>query len=176
MITQISKKIAIALGAASVAVVSNNLAAQAGPALQSLNNLTNTAEFSINNTYGQSFSVDGVITSAITPFAAGGAGGSAILDFTAQTATLTTGFTGALGDSTSAAAQFKAVETVEAKVATPLLTPPLTLSATLAAVSLAGSASPQTVGASISSTVFGPSTVKATSSYTNQLIHDLSAF
>ena len=172
MITQISKKIAIALGAASVAVVTNNLAAQAGPALQSLNNLTNTAEFSINNTYGQSFSVDGVITSDITPFAAGGAIG----DFTAQTATLTTGFTGALGDSTSTAAQFKAVETVEAKVATPLLTPPLTLSATLATVSLAGSASPQTVGASISSTVFGPSTVKATSSYTNQLIHDLSAF
>ena len=174
MITQISKKIAIALGAASVAVVTNNLAAQAGPALQSLNNLTNTAEFSINNTYGQSFSVDGVITSAITPFDLGAANG--MDKFTAQTATLTTGFTGALGDSTSTAAQFKAVETVEAKVATPLLTPPLTLSATLATVSLAGSASPQTVGASISSTVFGPSTVKASSSYTNQLIHDLSAF
>jgi len=173
MITQISKKIAIALGAASVAVVTSNLAAEAGPALQSLNNLTNTAEFSINNTYGQSFSVDGVITNAITPFAAGGAGD--IRNFTADTATLTTGFTGALGDPASATA-FKAVATVEAKVDTPLLTPPLMLSSTLTGVRLDGSASPQTVGASISSTLFGPSSVKATSSYTNQLIHDLSAF
>jgi len=41
---------------------------------------------------------------------------------------------------------------------------------------LGGSDSTQTIGASISSTLFGPSNLKATSSFTNQLINDLSAF
>ena len=54
-----SKKLALGLGVASVAASAGSVAVQAGPALQTLNNMTNTAEFTINNTYGQSFSVDG---------------------------------------------------------------------------------------------------------------------
>ena len=46
----------------------------------------------------------------------------------------------------------------------------------LGAISLAGTTGTQTIGASISSTLFGPSSVKATTSFTNQLINDLSAF
>ena len=87
-----SKKLALGLGVASVAAGAGagSVAVQAGPALQTLNNITNTAEFTINNTYGQSFSVDGQVTSALTPFALA-TGLSA--NFNALTATLTTGFT-----------------------------------------------------------------------------------
>ena len=64
-----SKKLALGLGVASVAAGAGSVAVQAGPALQTLNNITNTAEFTINNTYGQSFSVDGRVTTALAPFA-----------------------------------------------------------------------------------------------------------
>ena len=174
---QISKKIAIAIGVASVAASTGNIAAQAGPALQTLNNLTNTAETTITNTYGQSFSVDGIITTDVTPFAAGAAAG--ITNFTAGSATLTTGFSG--GGFGGNAASFRAVSQVVASVeAVAGLAVPLQLNSTvgsgIAAIILSGSLTTQTIGASISSTLFGPSTVKATSSYTNQLINDLSAF
>ena len=171
---QISKKIAIAIGVASVAASTGNIAAQAGPALQTLNNLTNTAETTITNTYGQSFSVDGIITRDVTPFAEGAAGG--ISKFTAGSATLTTNFIGTgFGVSTNS---FHAVSQVGASVeAVAGLAVPLQLNATgLGDIALSGSLTTQTIGASISSTLFGPSSVKATTSYTNQLINDLSAF
>jgi hypothetical protein len=173
MNSQTTKKVTLALGVASVAASIGNVAVKAGPALQTLNNLTNSAEYSINNTYGQSFSVDGILASAVTPFAAGAAGG--IVDFTAGSATLTTGFQGEVFGG-----GFRAVSQVGASVeAVTALTPPINLNAAgIAAIELqtAGVTGTQTIGASISSTLFGPSTVKATSSFTNQLINDLSAF
>jgi hypothetical protein len=170
MNSQTTKKVTLALGVASVAASMGNVAVKAGPALQTLNNLTNTAEFSINNTYGQSFSVDGIIASSLSPFMAGAAGD--LVGFTASSATLTTGFQG-----NSFGAGFKAVSQVRASVATPTaLVVPVTLDAgNLSAITLTATGT-QTIGASISSTLFGPSTVKATSSFTNQLINDLSAF
>jgi hypothetical protein len=170
MNSQTTKKVTLALGVASVAASMGNVAVKAGPALQTLNNLTNTAEFSINNTYGQSFSVDGIVDADLDPFVAGAAGD--LVGFTAATATLTTGFQG-----NSFGAGFKAVSQVRASVATPAaLVVPVTLDASqLAGITLTATGT-QTVGASISSTIFGPSTVKATSSFTNQLINDLSAF
>jgi hypothetical protein len=165
-----TKKVTLALGVASVATSLGNVAVQAGPALQTLNNLTNSAEFTINNTYGQSFSVDGILASSVTPFVVGAAGD--MEQFTASTASLTTNFNGnAFG------LAFNAVTAVQARVATPLLlVVPVTLNqAGLADITLTSTGT-QTIGASISSTLFGPSTVKATSSFTNQLINDLSAF
>ena len=170
LMNQSTKKVALALGVTSVAASMGGNVVQAGPALQSLNNITNTAEFSINNTYGQSFSVDGVLNAAVVPFA-----GTSIVDsssFRAGTATLTTGFTnGSIGG-------FKAVETVKVNVETitGAIVAGLNMSA-MTAISITGNGTAVvTIGASISSTLFGPSTVKATSSFTNQLINDLSAF
>ena len=183
-----SKKLALGLGVASVAAGAGSVAVQAGPALQTLNNITNTAEFTINNTYGQSFSVDGelenvtvgtaVITS-ITPFA--GAATAVSAQFNATSATLTTGFDGAA----FGAGGFQPVDTINAEATLGVIAP-LTLNDTAAttAVQVAGltdirltvGTATQTIGASISSTVFGASTVKGTTSYTNQLINDLSAF
>ena len=175
MNSKFAKKASLALGVASVAASMGNVAVKAGPALQTLNNLTNTADFTINNTYGQSVSVDGVMLLALTPFKAGTATGL-IAAFTANTATLTTGFLGsAFGG--GAASGWGAVSQVKASVAAPVGVAPLTLnSTTIAAISLAGASATQTLGASISSTLFGPNNVRASASYTNQLINDLSAF
>jgi hypothetical protein len=162
-----AKKVALVLGVASVASSISSVAVKAGPALQTLNNLTNTAEFTINNTYGQSFSADGVMAAAVTPFATAGN----LANFTASTATLTTNFTG------TGFGNYNPVTAISASVATPAGTAPLLLNATgVAGISLGGADSTQTIGASISSTLFGPSSLKATSSFTNQLINDLSAF
>jgi hypothetical protein len=172
MNTRSTKKATLLLGVAALATSAGNVAVKAGPALQTLNNLTNTAEFSINNTYGQSFSVDGMIgaSTAITPFKAGSIAG--LVNFTTGTATLTTGFVG------ESFGGYKSVSQVKAVVApSPLLTVPVLLDATvLAGVTLNATGGTQTIGASISSTLFGPSTVRATTSFTNQLINDLSAF
>jgi len=177
MKTSYSKTGGLLLGAASVAVSVGNVGVKAGPALQTLNNLTNTAEFSINNTYGQSFSVDGITSlqsaaTALQPFANAG---YADTDFNAGNATLTTGFAGgAFGGG-----GFKPVTAVVAG-ADLSVTPPLGLMDTgngsLADLRLQVGSATQTIGASISSTTFGPSTVKSSSSFTNQLINDLSAF
>ena len=171
---QTTKKVTLALGVTSVAASMGGVAVQAGPALQSLNNMTNTAEFSVNNTYGQSFSVDGIVGANITPFATP----AAVLvgpTFTSGTATITTGFTNGDG---SGIGSFGAVQTVKVNVEslTSVVVGMLSMSA-LTAISIAGNGtSTVTIGASISTTLFGPSTVKATSSFTNQLINDLSAF
>ena len=163
-----TKKVTLALGVASVAASLGGVAAKAGPALQTLNNLTNSAEFTVNNTYGQSFSVDGIINNAtITPFSTATA---SLANFTAASATLTTNFVG------GSFGGFTPVTAVSAQVEVPLGAPPLTLSTAVASISLNGGTTTQTIGASISSTLFGPSTVSASSSYTNQLINDLSAF
>jgi hypothetical protein len=174
---QVSKKISIAIGVASVAASAGNIAAQAGPALQSLNNLTNTAEFTITNTYGQSFSADGIMNANVTPFATGAAAGMA--GFTGGTALLTTNFNGFAFSSAAAVGltTFNAVTAIQASVEAAALVVPLQLNAAgIGAIELSGAATTQTIGASISSTVYGPSSLKATSSYTNQLINDLSAF
>jgi hypothetical protein len=168
MILKSTKKVTLALGVASVATSLGNVAVQAGPALQTLNNLTNTAEFTINNTYGQSFSVDGMISSGLTPFAAGPAN---MDDFTATSATLTTNFVG------GSFGGYVPVTEVNASVNGSTIAPPITLSTPdLIGITLNATGGTQTIGASISSTLFGPSTVRATSSFTNQLINDLSAF
>jgi len=165
-----AQKVSIVVGVASATVSLGNVAVKAGPALQTLNNITNTAEFNVNNTYGQSFSVDGIVQANVTPFASSATGASSIGNFTAGTATLNTGFSGTLGS-------FSAVTVISAQVATPTLATPLSLNAaTLAAITLTGNTGTQTIGASISSTLFGPSTVKGSTSFTNQLINDLSAF
>lgn len=145
------------------------VAVQAGPALQTLNNITNTAEFTINNTYGQSFSVDGIVNASFTPFATGNA---IDLDgFTTGSAIVTTGFLN--GDQES----FKAVSQISVSVEENGNKLPLILDHTsMAGITLVAGTGTVTMGASISSTLFGPSTVKATSSFTNQLINDLSAF
>jgi hypothetical protein len=168
-----SKKLALGLGVASVAASAGSVAVQAGPALQTLNNITNTAEFTINNTYGQSFSVDGILTSALTPFE-DGAGFQA--NFNALSATLTTGFTDGDEGVTVNLPTVTKVE-AEATIATLTASGAVILDASaLEGVSLAGATGVQTLGASISSTLYGPSNVKASSSFTNQLINDLSAF
>lgn len=171
MNSKTSQKAALVLGVASAAVSIGNVAVKAGPALQTLNNLTNTAEFSINNTYGQSFSVDGMILGNVAPFTAGSVAG--LVNFTASTATLTTGFQGS-----SFGNGYKPVTAIKASVSVPsVATLPIRLDqAALGAISLQASGTTQTVGASISSTLFGPSSLKATTSFTNQLINDLSAF
>jgi hypothetical protein len=168
-----SKKLALGLGVASVASVAGGVAVQAGPALQTLNNITNTAEFTVNNTYGQSFSVDGIVTATFTPFKAGSATQA---NFNALSATLTTGF---VTDANGVTANLSAVTKViaEATIATLGASSVVFLdTATLAAITLKGTTGVQTVGASISATLYGPSNVKASSSFTNQLINDLSAF
>jgi len=178
MNSQTTKKVTLALGVASLASTVGDLAVKAGPALQTLNNLTNTAEFSINNTYGQSFSVDGIITASVTPFAAFTATDSPpVSSFNANTATLTTGFSGSsFGGSLSPVSQVLAsAEFILSGGGLVVLNGSAT-TAGLSSISLAGVTATQTIGASISSTLFGPSTVKATSSFTNQLINDLSAF
>lgn len=168
MILKSTKKITLALGVASVATSLGNVAVQAGPALQTLNNLTNTAEFTINNTYGQSFSVDGMISSGLTPFEAGV---PTLTDFTATSATLTTNFVG------SSFGGYVPVTMVNATVNGSTVSPPITLNTfNLLGITLNATGGTQTIGASISSTLFGPSNVRATSSFTNQLINDLSAF
>jgi len=159
------KKVALAVGFASTAASISGTIAKAGPALQTLNNNTSTAEFSINNTYGQSFSVDGIVQANVSPFATI----ANLNDFTAKTATLSTGFTGQLSN-------FVAPTTIQALVATPGASGIALNAAGLTAITLTGGTGTQTIGASISSTIFGPSTVKASSSFTNQLINDLSAF
>lgn len=165
-----AQKISLVVGVASAAASLGNVAVKAGPALQTLNNLTSTAEFNINNTYGQSFSVDGIVQGNVTPFASTSGAVSVIGSFTAGTATLSTGFSGRLGSS-------DAPTSISAQVAVPNLTIPLSLSSTqLAAITLTGNTGTQTLGASISSTLFGPSTVKGSTSFTNQLVNDLSAF
>jgi hypothetical protein len=173
MNSQTTKKVTLALGVASVAASMGNVAVKAGPALQTLNNMTNSAEFTINNTYGQSFSVDGIVAADVTPFA-DGLNATPVSNFVASTATLTTGFQGnAFG------AGFKAVSQVRASIEAPPapgFNTPLSLNSTaIGGITLTASGT-QTIGASISSTIFGPSNVKATSSFTNQLINDLSAF
>ncbi|MEY2644968.1 MAG: hypothetical protein RLZZ611_1617 [Cyanobacteriota bacterium] len=178
MNSQTTKRVTLALGVASVATSLGNVAVKAGPALQTLNNLTNTADYSINNTYGQSFSVDGIITATVVPFAAMtslGAGGN-LPSFNAQTAVLVTGFSGSsFGGSLSPVSQVTAFANLAVTAAGLVM-----LNATgvggLSTVELTGVTATQTIGASISSTLFGPSTVKATTSFTNQLINDLSAF
>ena len=178
MNSQTTKRVTLALGVASVATSLGNVAVKAGPALQTLNNLTNTADFSINNTYGQSFSVDGIITATVAPFAAMtslGAGGN-LPSFNAQTAILDTGFSGSsFGGSLSPVSQVTAFANL-AVTADGLVMLNATGVGGLSTVELAGVTATQTIGASISSTLFGPSTVKATTSFTNQLINDLSAF
>lgn len=169
MNSQTTKKVTLALGVASVAASVGNVAVKAGPALQTLNNLTNTAEFSINNTYGQSFSVDGVISSAVAPFAVA----TQLSEFNAAGATLTTGFTG-VGMVGSLAPVSAVVASAIIAAATGVQ---MILNADeLTGITITGGTAVATVGASVSSTFFGPSTVKATSSFTNQLINDLSAF
>lgn len=169
-----TKKVTLALGVASVATSLGNVAVQAGPALQTLNNLTNTAEFTINNTYGQSFSVDGMVQDNVRPFGEVTAIGISMGNFTAGTATLTTGFRGGSFNG------YVPVETVSASVEVPTLAVPVSLNTEagtgLASIVLIATGGTQTIGASVSSTIFGPSNVRATSSFTNQLINDLSAF
>lgn len=173
MNSQSAKKVSLALGVASVAASVGNVAVKAGPALQTLNNLTNTAEFSVTNTYGQSFSVDGIMTNAaITPFRAGAAGDAA--NFNATSSTLATNFVGGAFNT------FTPVSVVNASASMTGITAPLVLDGTgangVVSISLSGATTTQTIGASISATLFGPSTIKATTSFTNQLINDLSAF
>ena len=173
-----SKKLALGLGVASVAAGAGSVAVQAGPALQTLNNITNTAEFTINNTYGQSFSVDGRVTTELAPFAnmVDPSGTSFESNFNALSATLTTGFvTDTLGVTENLVPV--SVVNAEATIAKFTASAIAILNASgLAAIRLSAATGVQTIGASISSTLYGPSNVKATSSFTNQLINDLSAF
>lgn len=104
-----------------------------------------------------------------------GAGGN-LPSFNAQTAVLVTGFSGSsFGGSLSPVSQVTAFANLAVTAAGLVM-----LNATgvggLSTVELTGVTATQTIGASISSTLFGPSTVKATTSFTNQLINDLSAF
>jgi hypothetical protein len=172
-----SKKLALGLGVASVAASAGSVAVQAGPALQTLNNMTNTAEFTINNTYGQSFSVDGQITVAVTPFV--GATTAQIGNFNALTAQLDTGFVDS-GDGISinlgAVSQVTARATIATFNSAVAILNMVTAAGGLGAISLSTTTGITTIGASISSTLYGPSNVKASSSFTNQLINDLSAF
>jgi hypothetical protein len=173
-----SKRLALGLGISAVAAGAGSVAVKAGPALQTLNNITNTAEFTINNTYGQSFSVDGRVTTALAPFAnmVDPSGTSFGPNFNALSATLTTGFTTGADGVTENLIPVAEV-TGEATIATFAASAIAILNASgLSAIRLAAVTGVQTIGASISSTLYGPSNVKATSSFTNQLINDLSAF
>jgi hypothetical protein len=179
MNSQTTKRVTLALGVASVATSLGNVAVKAGPALQTLNNLTNTAEFSINNTYGQSFSVDGILTATISPFAAmtSVAAAGILPAFNAQCAIIETGFSGSsFGGSLSPVSQVSAFANLAVTAVGLVMLNASATTAGLSAITLAGVTATQTIGASISSTLFGPSTVKATTSFTNQLINDLSAF
>lgn len=165
------RKIAVAISFASTAGSLGTTVVKAGPALQSLNNATNTSEFTINNTYGQSFSVDGVVGSAVTPFAAGGAA-TMVQNFQAGQATLTTGFSGSLSN-------FNVATAISSVASASAITVPIVLNtgaAGLSGITLQAASTTQTLGASISSTMFGTSTVRGSTSFTNQLINDLSAF
>jgi hypothetical protein len=173
-----SKRLALGLGISAVAAGAGSVEVKAGPALQTLNNITNTAEFTINNTYGQSFSVDGRVTAALSPFAnmVDSNGTSFGSNFNALSATLTTGFTTGSDGVTENLVPVDIVN-AEATIATFSASAIAILNASgLSGITLSAVTGVQTIGASISSTLYGPSNVKATSSFTNQLINDLSAF
>jgi hypothetical protein len=192
MKSQTAKKAALALGVASVASQFGTFAVKAGPALQTLNNLSNSAEATINNTLGQTFSVSGILSTTATnnfirPFST--LTGSGVNALKNAGATLQTGFLGAIGVGLTATTTrvingLRAVTSVTAFVTgltgsgARVAALSVTASGGLAAVriKIASQTGTQTIGGSASNTLFGTSSVKATTSFTNQIINDLTAF
>lgn len=165
-----AKNLQVVLSVAAVASsLGSTASALAGPNLSSLINLSNSAQATVNNTFGGSFSVNGVLASAITPFADGG---RALINTAVATLSAAgLGLNPLLGDAAGTFVQ------VAAKVnPSTTLTGIVMNAAGLAAASLQSLTAVQTVAASVTNTVFGVSNIQATSSFTNQTTTSLTAF
>ncbi len=171
-----SRKIQVALGVAVVAgSLGTTVKALAGPSLSSLVNLTNGGEVTVNNTLGQSFSVNGAINSDITPFAAASAATllqTGAVRFAADTAvTVST-----LGLNPMLGIKAGSFNSVIGQVSGAAITSGVIEFASLATLTIVAACAVTTVGAAITNTVFGPSNVKASSAFTNQVTTSLTAF
>lgn len=180
--SQASRRIQVALGVAAVAsslgtTIGSANRALAGPTLSNLINLSNSANVTVNNVTGQSFSVEGVltITGTFTPFAAEGPAslvntGIVTLSLLTAATTEVLGLNALLGP---AAGTFNGANgNVTNGIASGVVT-----FASLTGISVAGIASAvSTIGASITNTVFGVSNVSATSAFTSQTTTSLTAF
>lgn len=167
--TKAARKLQIVLGVAAVASsLGSTTSALAGPTLSNLINLTNSAELTVNNVAGQSFSVNGILTGAIVPFA------SAAALTLVNTGLVTLTMSGAalnpmLGAGITATFAINANNGAIGAVGV--------LLDSLSAVSINGATGVvSTVGASITNTVFGVSNVKASSAFSNQVTTSLTSF
>lgn len=168
-----TRAIHVALGVAAVAgTIGTTTRALAGPTLSALVNLSNGGEVTVNNTLGQSFNVNGTIGADITPFAALGSA-TLVQTGAVELSTLSSqrlGLNPLLG---STAGSFNRVV---GQVSAATVADGVIQFRSLTAVVLLAASGIATVGAAITNTVFGPSNVKATSSFTNQTTTSLTAF
>lgn len=170
-----AQRLQIALGVVAVAgTLGNTVKVFAGPTLSSLTNLTNSGEVTVNNTLGQSFSVNGTLNSPITPFASADA--ATLLQTGAVKFASDTASTQILGLNPLLGTSAGAFNSVVGSVTGAAITTGVIQFASLAGVTLAAASAVTTVGAAITNTVFGPSNVKASSAFTNQVTTSLTAF
>jgi len=169
--TKTARKVQLALAMGAVASsLGTTASALAGPTLSNLINLTNSAELTVNNVAGQSFSVNGILSAgAITPFAA--ATGLALIN----TGLVTLAMSAAVLNPMLGAG-LTSTYSINANVTNGVTTGVVGL-ASLTNVRINGPESAvSTVGASISNTIFGVSNVRSTSAFTNQVTTSLTAF
>lgn len=171
--SQASRRIQVALAVAAVAsslgtTIGSANRALAGPTLSNLINLSNSANVTVNNVAGQSFTVQGVLSAAITPFA------SAAALTLANTGVVTLSAAG-LGLNPLLGGAAGTFDVIGGSVANGVATGIIQL-ATLTGVVLGELSATQSVSAGITSTVFGVSNVSATSAFTTQTTTSLTAF
>ncbi len=164
---------------AAVATSFGNIGiALAGPTLSSLTNLTNSGETTVSNTLGQSFSVSGdlryIVPQDIWVFRPDGRADllqTGSVRFSAGDNSNSLGLNPILG---ATAGSFNSVigQASGATIARGVIS----LGTEVIGITLRASSSVSTVGAAISNTVFGPSNVKASSAFTNQVTNSLTAF
>lgn len=170
-----AKNLQVVLSVAAVASsLGSTASALAGPTASNLINLSNSGEVTVNNSLGQSFSLNGVISAPITPFAAPAAAGSATLIQTGAVE-FRAGSGMRLGLNPLLGSRAGSFNRVIGQASAAAIGGVIQFRA-LSGVSLASLSGTQTVGAAISNTVFGPSNVKASSSFTNQTTTSLTAF
>lgn len=168
-----ARAINVALGVATVAgTLGHTARVLAGPTLTSLINLSNSADITVNNVAGQSFSVNGIIGSAITPFGAD----AALTLINTGLVTLSVTATNVLGLNNLLGTGAGTFDTINGNVSNGVLSGVVQLGglSAVAIASLTGAVS--TIGASIENTVFGVSNVRASSAFTNQVTTSLTAF
>ena len=146
--------------------------ALAGPTLSNLLNLTNTASVTANNSFGQSFSLEGIVGvtagSTIKPFAAST---TAALMSTAPLVVDAAGLV--MNKLVGLTTQM--TKTIGRFTATVVIAGDRILGG-ISGITLKTTSGVQTIGAGITNTVFGPSQVQASQSFTTQSSTSLTAF